>query len=104
KTFTLNGSVNWMSEQWTYQQAMSAANTIFECFRPEGEAVPPRVASDPRSDEGIEEFLANPGRAWAADLIQAIDGNGATGELQEWAIRRRDQLGELANTAEGSNG
>src|SRR5436309_3384544 len=104
KTFTLDGSVNWLREPWAYQQAMNAANTIFECFRPEGEAVPPRVASDPRRDEGLEDFLANPGRAWAAGLIQAIAGHGATGELQEWAIRRRDQLGELANTAERSNG
>lgn len=86
-TGTLEGSANWPRDPAAYDEAVKAAIAVLEHYRPEGEIVP----VDPRAGDGA---------GFAAGVIAMVAGRFATGEIKEWAARRRAQLGELADLPE----
>jgi TraY domain len=93
---TMPGSAaDWLNRPWAFEQAVRAASTILEAFRPPGPVeAPPNPAAGYR-DPVVVETMGNPGPAYAHTALRAVLGRAATAELREWGARRREQLGEL---------
>jgi hypothetical protein len=96
-------SSHWPRSPWEFDQAKIAVDTILEAFRPPGEVVAPAklrlTGIGAESGRAIGDFVESPGEVAAHTLLHAIIRGGITAELEEWAVQRRAQLGDLACSA-----
>jgi hypothetical protein len=88
----------WLRDPWAYDQAVRAANTILEAYRPEGEIVlpppPAAIEGDPPLSAEIVEAELNPGPATAAGVLALIVERL---NRETWIEEIRDLLGDLAD-------
>lgn len=85
-----------LSDPWAYDEAVDAVTEVLRALRPSGEAHKPVVPTGglPPAMAAAMQMMVEPGRAAAGALLAALSGNAATGELGEWAAKRRRQLAE----------
>lgn len=92
ETRTLEGSAAWLDNPYGYDQAVQAALQIFEGLRPEG---------DPAATRGkLKVATENLGALIANGRLHALQGEGITVSLQEWAAPVRALLGPLVDRIE----
>lgn len=89
----------WLREPWAYEQAVRAANTVLEAYRPEGEFVLPPVpvgseGDPPELTAAFIESELNPGPSWAAGVLAMIVEKR---NREAWVEEVRDLLGDLAD-------
>jgi hypothetical protein len=100
KTGSFESAAEWLNDPWAYEQAVQAATTVLEAFRPEGEILPPPPPVDPITHEPRgEDFwddMPTVGVGFANHCLEAIRGNEQTSTpaMREWADELvRDMLG-----------
>jgi hypothetical protein len=79
-TNSLEGSRHWFDSPWAYDQAVRAAEKVFEALRPEGEIVAPNVGGFVRLGGhklALNDVLENLGAGFANTILQEI-GSGET--------------------------
>ena len=86
----------WLGDPWAYDQAVRAANTVLEAYRPEGEIEPPEIKENPEADTALYELERNPGPSWAAGVLYQV-ARLPPGEREAWVDEVRDLLGDLAD-------
>ena len=99
KTFTLDGSVNWVEEPHAFKMARQAAERILDRATPLGNPVPPPAFKPlPEVGEQAAEWAALNesrrtyyGRGVADSVIDAALGDGISGDLKRWG----DLVGSL---------
>jgi len=97
-TFTLEGSANWVDAPYAFDQAVMAADHILEKARPEGESIPPappKVPDRPDLEATLAAYRAHAGVGFANSILEAVQGRGATSDLQQWAKPISEMLGPL---------
>ena len=62
----------WLRDPWAYDQAVRAANTVLEAYRPEGEIELPEIEENPSGDAALYELERNPGPSWAAGVLYQV--------------------------------
>ncbi|HYI30319.1 MAG TPA: toxin-antitoxin system HicB family antitoxin [Bradyrhizobium sp.] len=92
-----HGPENWHNDPHGFDQAVKAANRIFEALRPQGEIKPPKFGKARRGDDSLldlEEFAVNLGQGFANGLLYEIASDEpTTGAAVKRAPEFRRDLG-----------
>jgi hypothetical protein len=87
-------TARWHDNAFAYDQAVKAAETILEAFRPEGDASAPALFD--QSNRNLAALFENLGAGFANGLLEAVarGASRSSGEIEKIALIR-DELGPL---------
>ncbi|TSE03754.1 hypothetical protein C1D09_025355 [Mesorhizobium intechi] len=96
-TFTLEGAQQWFDNPYAFDQAVAAANRIFEALRPEGEPkAPEHFEALTEINPALAGIAEHFGAGFANAVIEAVVGEGRTARLQKDGATIAGMLGPIA--------
>jgi hypothetical protein len=93
-TGTLEGSSNWLSSPYAFDEVRKGIIKVLETLRPEGEIVVPRGGKMGELDIGL--LYANLGAGFARTWLGAAAGEKLGADLSAWGAQMGDHLGQKA--------
>jgi plasmid stability protein len=90
-THTLEGSRNWLSNPYAFDQVMRGVTSVMEVLRPKGAIVAPPGGKAGDFDIGLAN--ATMGEGFAATWLGATAGEEIGADLAAWGAQIRNRLG-----------
>lgn len=105
-TFKLDGAQRWWNDPYAFDQAVQAANRIFEALRPPGEIAPPPGLDGMAGTLDMGKYAQNLGVAYADGILSEIasDEPTSTTAITRAPKLRRDLGQELVQRILSSKG
>lgn len=97
ETGTLEGANAWFDHPGAFDEAVQAATQVLQRLRPSGD--PKTTRKGLRTGKGVRHLTDALAVGYANACLDALTGNTATKEEEEWAAPLRDTLGPRVDRA-----